>query len=199
MARSAYHICPASASFIERYVMAVLPLDPANTARWRLIYSVGGHQHAMQMRVDATNPSQSTVEQGYQLLLTDLSITLWAVTFVRLEFAAVGSNIFNPVTSTLTGTIAGSGAPGQEQSIRQISFVGRSITGRKNRVFVYGYKDDLTDNMRITPAETAEVAAAINRINGFLHLFVGIDSVKPTYNQYVNVNVNKYWTKQIRQ
>lgn len=178
--------------------MAVLPLDPANTARWRLRYSVGGHEHTMLMRVDATNPSQSTVEQGFTLLLGDLTLQLWTITFVRLEFASVGSSIFNPVTTTLTGTLAGSGAPGQEQSIRQISFVGRTITGRKNRVFLYGYKDDLTDNMRITPAETAEVGTAINRINGFLHLFVGIDSVKPTYSAYVNVNVNKYWTKQIR-
>jgi hypothetical protein len=178
--------------------MAIPALDPANTARWRLVYTCGGFQHAWGMRVDATNPSQSTVEQGYTLLLQDLSTLLFTITFVRLEFAAVGSSIFNPVTTTLTGTLAGTGAPGLEQATRQISWTGRGITGRKTRVFLWGYKDDLLDNMRITPAETAEVGTAINRINGYLHLFVGIDSIKPVYNQYVNVNYNKHWTKQAR-
>lgn len=178
--------------------MAILPLDPTNTARWRLVYSVGGLQHAWGMRVDATNPSQSTVEAGYTQMLGDLSAVLWTITFVRLEFAAVGSTIFNPVTTTLTGTLAGVGAPGLEQATRQISWTGRGITGRKSRVFLWGFKDDTLDNMRITPAETAEIGASISRINGYLHLFVGIDSIKPVYNQYVNVNYNKHWTKEVR-
>lgn len=179
--------------------MALPPLDPANTARWRLKYSVGGHEHTMLMRVDATNPSQTTVESGFSQLLGDLSPLLFTVTFVALEFAAVGSSIFNPVTTTLTGTLAGTGAPGEEQSVRQMSFVGRAITGRKNRVFLYGYKNDILDNMRITPAETTEVGTAINRINGYLHLFVAIDGVKPTYKQYININYNKHWTRVVRQ
>lgn len=178
--------------------MPLTPLAPENTERWRLVYSVGGHEHNMLMRVDTTSPSQSTVEAGFTQLLTDLSSDMWTVTFVRLEHAAIGSTIFNPVSTSLTGTLTGAGSPGEEQAVRQISFTGRNVNGRKARVFLYGYKEDISDNMRITPAETAEVGTAINRINGYLHLFVAIDNVKPTYNQYVNVNYNKHWTKVVR-
>lgn len=178
--------------------MPLTPLAPENTERWRLVYSVGGHDHNLVMRVDNTGVSQTTVEAGYSQLLGDLSPLLYLLTFVRLEHAAVGSTIFNPVTTTLTGTLAGTGTPSQEQSTRQISFVGRAVTGRKARAFVYGYKVDTDENMRVTPAETAEIGTAINRINGYLHLFVAIDGIKPTFSQYVNVNYNKHWTKEVR-
>lgn len=178
--------------------MPLPPLSTANTERWKLFYLVGGKQHSLQMRVDATGVSQTTAEAGFSQLLTDISADLWTVTFVRLEHAPVGSTIFNPVTSALTGTLAGAGAPSAQESVRQLSFVGRATTGRKSRVFIYGFKSNNNDNMRITPAENANVGTAINRINGYLHLFVGIDGIKPVYSQYVNVNFNQHWTKAIR-
>jgi len=178
--------------------MPIIALDPANTERWRLVYSVGSLTHNWVMRVDATGVAQTTVEAGFQQILTDLTTKLYTLSFVRLEHAAVGSSIFNPVTSSLSGILAGSGSPGKEQAVRTLSFVGRNVAGRKTRSFLYGYLDDLNDNMRITPAETTEVGTAINRINGYLHLFVCIDGIKPTYSQYVNINYNKHWTKEIR-
>lgn len=176
--------------------LAALPAN--NTERWKLIYSVGGLQHSMQMRTDTTVPTQSTVEGGFTQLLGDLTAQLYTVTFVRLERAPVGSDIFNPVSTTLTGTLAGSGAPSKEASVRCLSFVGRSTGGRKNRVYIYGYNANLSDNMRITPAEQAAVGTAINRINGYLHLFVSIDGIKPVYAQYINIGYNDHWTKLVR-
>jgi len=179
--------------------MPVTALAPENTARWRLVYQVGGIEHGVVMRVDATNPTQTTVEAGFSQLLSDLSAQMWEITFVRLEYAAAGSTIFNPQTSALSGVLAGAGAGGPEQNVRSISFVGRTGGGHKARVFLYGYGAATADNMRVTTVERAEVAAAIARINGYLHLFVAIDAIKPTYNGYVNINYNKHWTKVIRQ
>jgi len=99
----------------------------------------------------------------------------------------------------LASRTAGAGAGGPEQNVRSISFVGRTGGGHKARVFLYGYGAATADNMRVTTVERAEVAAAIARINGYLHLFVAIDAIKPTYNGYVNINYNKHWTKVIRQ
>jgi hypothetical protein len=176
--------------------MPIVALPPSNTARYKLQYTVGGLQHEVQNLVGPAVDNNSA-SLAFVQLFTRLNADLYLVSIQGMTFAPAGSDIFNPVA--YSGALSfGAGAPAPEQAIRSISFVGRTPTGRKARHFVYGFKANLTDNMRITIAENANVAAWITDLATYAAQWLAIDGVKPVYAGYGNLDYNDHWQKEIR-
>jgi hypothetical protein len=176
--------------------MPLTPLPPSNTTRWRLHYSCGGLNHFWVIRTTAavTNASVST---AFDDLLTALTTELYAITILGLDFAVSGSNIFNAATWTGAASY-GSGVPSLEQATRNISFIGRTTNGRKARMFLYGFKQNFNNNMRVDTTENAALATCLAHLATYNLYFLGIDGLKPVYKNYVNVGYNDHWTKQVR-
>jgi hypothetical protein len=57
----------------------------------------------------------------------------------EVQFAASGSNIFNPVVTGIEGNSYGSGGVSAPNAAFFLSFVGRTSGGRRARLFVFGY------------------------------------------------------------
>lgn len=176
--------------------MALPPLPAFNTNRYKLQYTIGGLNHEVQNRVGPAVDSAGA-SAAFNQLLTRLSSGLWEITVTGMTFAAAGSDIFNPSTYT-GGTVFGSGAPEPEGAIRTIGFVGRTSGGRKARHFVYGWKLNFNDNMRITRAESAIVANWLDDLATYAAQWLAIDGLKPVYRQYANIDYNDHWQQVIR-
>lgn len=175
--------------------MALPPLPPENTARFRVNYSVGGEQHNFQVRSAPTSPA--TLGADVDAFLTALSGALNAVTISTVEFAASGSNVFNIVTSGIEGNAYGSGAGTGSARANYVDFIGRSTDGRKVKLAVFGLKIDATD-YRFLPGENTSVDDAIDVLQLGGVQFLTISGVKPQWYTYANAGVNYHWQRAVR-
>lgn len=176
--------------------MPLPPLPPNNTSRYKLQYVTGNIAHELQNRT-AVGITAAAASSLFVSVLTAISADLWSLTVTGMTFAPAGSDIFNPVT--FTGTTAfGLGSPSLEESIRSLSVVGRTTGGRKVKFLLFGFKGNKTDNMRITPAENANVGNMLGQIAAASSQFFAIDGLKPIYASYVNVDYNDHWQRFIR-
>lgn len=175
--------------------MALPPLAPSNTARFRINYTVGGEQHDFQVRSTPVSPTALGVQ--VDAFLSDLAAALNAVTIDSVEFAANGSNVFNIVTTGIEGQVYGSGAGGGSARANYVDFIGRSSGGRRVRLAVFGLKVDATD-YRFVSGENAAVDNAIVSLNGAVGSFLAIDGVAPQWYSYANAGVNAHWQKAVR-
>jgi len=176
--------------------MALPPLPASNTPRYKLKYSVGGFAHTMTMRV-SSGILASSASSAYASLLAAMAPTCWNITVQGLEFAELGSDVFNPRSYDGAPSF-GLGTGGAEQSIRAASLVGRTTGGRKVRVFVYGYKLEEGGNARTTTTENGDIASVVTLMNTFTEHFLAIDGLIPTWRNYVNLDHNDHWVAQIR-
>lgn len=171
------------------------PLSPDNTERFRITYNVGGESHNFEVRTDSTSPSSLGSE--VDAFLTQLIPMLNLVTIDLVEYAAGGSNIFNPVASGIESNTYGSGAGTGSAAANYINFIGRSTGGRRVRLMVFGLKVDAND-YRFLPGENAYVDAAISQLKTPPNVFLAIDNIKPVWYTYANAGVNAHWQKALR-
>lgn len=173
------------------------PLNPNNTGRYFVDYTVGIHEHTAMVRANA---ALSPASFGTQInnLLTALTPVLFALTIVRIRWAASGSNVSNPVASGIEGSVYGGSAPANNDYPKFLDFVGRSTGGRRVRNTWFGYKGGL-DDFRVTTAESTAIAAALPNITGGANSWLSIDGLKPVWYNYVDVGYNAYWQRAVRQ
>lgn len=175
--------------------MALPPLAPSNTARFRVNYTVGGEQHDFQVRSAPVSPSALGVQ--VDTILSALAAVLNQVTIDSIEFAASGSNVFNIVTTGIEGNTYGSGAGGGSARANYIDFIGRSSGGRRVRLAVFGLKVDATD-YRFVSGENTAVDNTITSLNAAVGSFLAIDGISPQWYSYANAGVNAHWQKAVR-
>lgn len=175
--------------------MAALP--QSNTERWWLIYSNNSTEHRLGIRTadGITNVQASNV---FSTLLTNLSSMMLATTVLGLERALKGSNVRVPFA--YTGSPSGGTGTNvdNDRRARFISFTGRSLDGRKTKLFVFGINDQSEGDYRVDTSENAAVAAEVAHLNAASGVFFSISGLQPVWHAYANVGYHDHWIKEYR-
>ena len=172
--------------------MAALPEN--NTARYRFSYTCGGLQHSFQIRSAASPLVVGTLVDNF---LTSLGSASFIKTMGTVEWAASGSNVFNPITVGIEGNTYGAGIPAGENRAYAFNFIGRTTGGRRVRLMVFG-PTVLTTDYRYIPGEGSLVDAARGQLVSAGSVILGIDGLVPVWKSYVNTLVPTYWQKELR-
>ena len=170
------------------------PLSPDNTPRFRFHYTVIGKQHTLEVR---SGSSPATIGGQVYYILNTLGAKLFASVLDFVDFAASGSNVFNPVTTGVEGNTWGTGAGTVDAIPRFFNFIGRTSGGRRVRMAVFGAIDTGTD-YRYLAGENSTVDNARAALVGYGSSFQGIDGLTPIWKSYVNVGYNAYWQRNVR-
>lgn len=176
--------------------MALPPLPEHNTARYWAAYTVGGYQHRLMMRV-ATGMTAGTASSVFGGLFGLLDNLVTQATVDFMEFAPAGSNIRNTVGYTGPATFGTGVTPAGAQA-SQLSFVGRSLDGRKARIFLYAFKGTFPVDFRLTPIESIDTGEVCDFLEEQSNAFLSISGQQPTWHRYANVGVNDHYVKRSR-
>jgi len=176
--------------------MALTPLPPSNTIRYKTFYTYAGKTHDFQIRANAVY-SPSTHGTFIAALFDALDPSLYPVTIGVTQVAVEGSNVFNNVTTGQEGQSFGSGTPAGIVTPQFIGFQGRSSDGRKVRLSIYGIKAEEND-FRFNPEDNDDVDAAIVVLNATANGALTISGIKPQWYTYANTGFNAYWQRALR-
>jgi len=172
--------------------MAALP--PNSTPRFKVFYTNCGHQHSFQIR---SHSSPSAIGTLIDEFMTELSPILYATTIDEVQFAADGSNVYNPVTTGAESNGYGSGAGNEGVAPQYFDFIGRTTGGRRVRLAVFG-ATVLGTNYRFSPLEDDNIDDAILVLQGAGSVIVAIDDLVPVWKTYANAGNNAYWQRAVR-
>jgi hypothetical protein len=159
-----------------------------------MIYTVEEDNHSMTARA-ANSMSDATANGHFVALFAAIGASLGSnVTWVDLQVAAQGSNVFNS-TGTWTPAAGTGGAVSELDQPRALCFPGRSATGRKTKVFVYGIDSAFPtpDTYIENPLITATLQGFQGLLNSQTDLWLAIDGVKPTWYFYCTFKTNDHW------
>ena len=170
------------------------PLPPNSTARFRAHYTVLGHQHTMQLRSHA---SPAVVGGIYHDLFGAFDATVANITFDTMDFAAEGSDIFNPVSSGHDGTTYTGGTAVPENAAWQYTFLGRTSGGKRVRLSMFGALF-LTTDYRISASESSPIDTCRGVLIAAGSNIIAIDGLTPVWKTYVDAGVNDHWVKRLR-
>lgn len=170
------------------------PLAPSNTARFRFFYTVIGVQHSIQIR---TSSSPASIAGFMNAYWSAFATELFGLTVDFVTFAAIGSDIFNLVTTGLEGNTYGTGAGSQENIPWAYTFIGRSPGGRRVRITQFGAKQ-LSGNYRTTAGEHAQIDAVIGILQILPSQLLAVDGLVPVWKTYADNQVNDHWVKEVR-
>lgn len=173
------------------------PLNPNNTARVKVTYQNAIAEHTFVVRVDDVS-SVTALEGQLSIILADLSDLFDFSEVTGVQFAAEGSDLFFPHPPGLLGGFTwGSGPATQESNAVALTFVGRSLTGRRARFSIFGYAGAISD-YRLTSAENADIASTVTALGASPTRFLAIDGNLPTWNGYGNIRAFDHWVEQAR-
>lgn len=170
------------------------PLAPSNTARFRFHYTTVGQNHTLQIR---STSSPVAVGEFFRNIMEALGTSIFSLTLNSVDFAAIGSDIFNPIVTGQEGEVWGTGPGADFNTPWALTFIGRTTGGRRVRMAVFGYST-LSGNYRVNPTESILVDAAIDALQAAAGGIIGIDGLTPVWYEYANVQVNDHWVKEIR-
>lgn len=178
--------------------MALPKLPADTTSRYRLVYSVAGIVHRINVHVPTATAQADAVTLGTNLANLLKGVLPNNCIFSSIEWAQLGSNIFNPIASlNIAGTVAGStstmNTPGY------LSFVGRSLSGRKTRLFLFGVQAVNDNNWRVEGPENTAVQAVITGLNSGTGSVACIDGTMPVWKGYANFGYHRHFVKKARQ
>jgi hypothetical protein len=164
----------------------------------KIFYENAVAEHNVVIRI-ANVPAAAEAETVFQNIVNDVTDAFHQSFVTRVELAQDNSNIFLPYSSTTIATLTwGTGTATVESNATALSFVGRSVEGRRARFFLFGYKNAFS-NYRITSLESTAVEDAITELDGATTSFLAIDQLKPVWNSYANVKPNDHWVRKARQ
>lgn len=170
------------------------PLPPSNTARFRFTYTTGGEVHSFQIRSAGSPVAVGAMVDAF---LGALSTAQYFKTLTGTDWAAAGSNVFNPVVTGIEGNSYGVGVPVSADRAWAFNFIGRTSGGKRCRIMIF-CPTSMTTNYRYDPGEASLVDAAVNVLQGAGGLIIGIDGLTPIWKDYVNLLANAYWQKELR-
>lgn len=170
------------------------PLPPESTARYRFRYTTGGEVHTFQIRSAGSPVAVGAVVHNF---LGALGTAQFFKTITSTDWAASGSNVFNPVVTGVEGNAYGAGVPVSADRAWAFNFIGRTPGGKRVRIMIFS-PTSMTTNYRYDPGEAGLVDAAVNALEAAAGLVIGIDGMTPVWKQYVNLLANAYWQKELR-
>lgn len=174
------------------------PLPESNTARLFVDYNDGQNDHTLIARY-APSAGSDIAMDNVGLFFQALDPILYLVTIVGARVAATGSNISVPIPWTGSPTFGSTSMP-IVNAPRQMTFLGRTIGGRRVRWSVFGFKGTFPDLYRYAATALGEIGDAIDAINDGLGagVFIAIDGFNPSVYPYADFNFNSYWEGETR-
>lgn len=186
--------------------MPLAPLPPSNTARYFVDYTANGRYHTMMFRyADPSSgpPPETPFIARVAAFIDDLRT--WLPTDFEINgarYSVAGSDVTLPTTvpepvGPFTGVLNAGEAPAF------ITFVGRSVLGRRWRLSVLGVSVSpaeggaLVKDYRITAGEDVVVSTAIGNLEGW-SACVAIDGQAKLVYPYINLGYNAHWQKAVR-
>lgn len=170
------------------------PLLPSNTPRFKVHYTAGLNDHTFELR---SHLSPAAIGVDIDLFLTALQARLHQLTVNTIDFAASGSNVFNPVVTGIEGQVYSTGTAIQQEAPNYLDFIGRSTGGRRTRITIFGVSG-LGSDFRWAAGEDSAVDAAIAVLVAAGGDLRCIDDIQPVWKPYANAGVNAYWQKATR-
>lgn len=172
------------------------PLPHNNTGIFFVDYIVTGVEHTVEVRA---SPVVSPASFGplMNTFFTSISTLLFSLTVLGVRFQAAGSNVANPVVTSIDGAVYGTGGGTGDDVPKALNFIGRSTAGRRVRLMVFGYNGSVSA-YRLTPAENTNIGTAVDHLNTTSGCFLSIDGLEPIWYPYANVLFNAYWQRQVR-
>lgn len=174
--------------------MPLPPLNPNNTARYRVNYDINGNGHSFQIR---SLSSPAAIGAHINSYFTALNPLLYALTVTTVEFAAAGSDVYNLVVTGAEGSAFGATVQPVNVIPLAINFIGRTPGGRRVRRATFGVNSNGL-NFRFAPGESIAVDAAISQLAAAGSLILGIDGQTPVWKTYANTKYFDHWVKEIR-
>jgi len=175
--------------------MPLTPLPEDNTKRYKLIYTVGADEHAMTSRCSSSQSDGNALTYFADLGVAILPSCGPNVTWVNLEVAAQGSNVFNIVGGWTPAVGSAADDVDDVDKPRSVCFPGRTTGGRRTKVFVYGVSSGF-----VTPSTYDQdplTSAGFQAFQGLLEsqtdFWLGIDGIKPTWYFRCTIKDNDHW------
>lgn len=175
-----------------------MPPIPQNTVDTLFVdYRFQDQEHSFQIHQRAGGPGPSMDDVALQFLqqLQPLMDPSWTVTGLRVRFA--GSNVSLPAGSFAV-------TPGQGVILvgllkpRFVSFVGRSATGVKSRLSIYGLVFTAEDDFRLEQGDIPALDAARAVLNTSNAVIGAVDGSALTWYPYYNTGWNAYHQRKAR-
>lgn len=173
------------------------PLPENATARLFVDYTDGLNNHTLMFRYPV-GVGATEVMEVVDDYLSSLSPILHLLTITAARISSAGSEFSFPTAWTGLGTY-GSGTIVGWKAPAELSFVGRSADGRRARWFLFGYKDTIPNDFRLSTGDNTAVLAAYNDLvdAALAGTICTIGGIPPVIYPYANVNFNSYYeTKQ---
>lgn len=174
------------------------PLPHNNTGIFYLDYSTEGHDHVMEVRF-GTGSSALEAAGFADAFLSAVSSQLFLHTIIGARVQDIGTNVSYPVEWDGDATY-GAGTEGEYATAIYMSFVGRSLDGRRARIYLFGAKnvaDPGDHNYRYSTA-ASWVTGGLAALQALPECPVSISGEPVAWKQYSNVGINAYWRNQIR-
>jgi len=179
--------------------MALPPLPENNTKRYFLNYQCGGIGHALQSRCSDAMGDATAVDNFTAFVTAILDAMGSNTTFLSVDVALKGSDIRNPVPGwdVLVGTAGG--VTGLDLP-RSMCFPGRSVTGRKTRLFLFGVTSALVTptTWAFDPITNPELGAGRALLNSQSDFWCAIDGVKAIWKSRLTVKPNDHYVDKAR-
>lgn len=173
------------------------PLPSSTTARLKVTYANVIASHVVVIRCP-TFADLGDAADLFTAVVTGLGSQVAFSDVTQVQAADVGSDLFFDVAgSSLLGDTFGSGPASEETNARFVQFSGRSIGGRRTKLYIFGWKGAM-DDYRLTGAEDAAVLAAVTALNAAENAGVAIDGLTTVYNNYANLKAHDHWVHKAR-
>lgn len=168
------------------------PVADNLTDRYFVDYETSAGEHTVLFRY-LSGTDQSAAILDLRAVISALLPRMFNSTqFLALRFSAAGSNVSNPLP--FVGLVGGLPVAGpRQEGPKFISFIGRSATGRRSRLFFYGTDFFPAEDYRILIPNDGALTAAYNILSTPGTSRCAPDGSTPVvWKTYVNVGYNSY-------
>lgn len=173
------------------------PLPPSSTERWKYTYQNAVTEHSVTFRLveGSAIADADSVMNALAVYFDDL---VTESTITNLEFAAIGSDIFNPVAgSTMVGTTFGTTAANPTNNAVAATLIGRSADGRRSRLSIFGWFGAVSA-YRLDVAEDPDLGVLLAFMNNPSTPLISIGGLGVVYKQYIDIKSNDHWVAEAR-
>lgn len=178
--------------------MALPALPAFNTKRYFVGNLADTLQHHIQIRVSDAVTDSAIVPVLQAAFSSLIPVMFGSTSFNTLDVALRGSDVRNPVAgwTVLTGT----GTANQPDEGRPFTLCarGRSNTGRKVRLFLWGMQITTNPNWMFTPGSATDFRTFLNFLNGATNVYLAIDGSQPLWKLDYTQQYNDHWVRKAR-
>lgn len=173
------------------------PFDPHAMNRLYVDYGYLGIKHSFMVHVGggiAPADAAATV-RGFLVACGQLLST--SVQFSSARWSNAGSKLAFPSPWTAYTPPVGNPLP-EVAKANFISFSGRTLAGRRCRLFLFGTHVTFPADYRLTRADNSLVGAAVDYLRANPTTFRGIDGAEVAWKDYVNFGMNAHYQRKLR-